>query len=198
MNAPEREMIDEDEDPAACARIVPVYPATEGVSQKTLRKAAKAAVEQYLQYVEDPLPDYLRQQEKLQPLRWCLRQIHDPESDEFRAKARKRLVFEEFFYMQVALAMRRAETQQELGIAFPIDALTRQSEGRWGVEALGRSEEDRGDSESQHLNTSTPQRRKAAVIKKEKVDTHLFESQQEARRAGEPLWDQIHRMLPFE
>ncbi|HTQ11763.1 MAG TPA: hypothetical protein VMI31_17005 [Fimbriimonadaceae bacterium] len=123
INGPEWEMIDEDTDPADFARIVPVYPATEGVSQKSLRKAAACAVEQYLQFVQEPLPDYLRQEQKLQPIRWCLRQIHDPESDEFRAKARKRLVFEEFFYMQVALAMRRAETQQELGIAFPLASL---------------------------------------------------------------------------
>src|SRR5579862_2228383 len=147
ISGPEWEMIDEETDPSDFARIVPVYPATEGVSQKTLRKAAKSAVEQYLQYVQDPLPEYLRRQEKLQPLRWCLQQIHDPESEEFRVKARKRLVFEEFFYMQVALAMRRAETQQELGIAFPIDALAGA-----GIEVLGC----RGIGTPGEANTPTP------------------------------------------
>ncbi|HWA83656.1 MAG TPA: hypothetical protein VG820_09495, partial [Fimbriimonadaceae bacterium] len=175
INAPEWEMIDDEDDTADFARIVPVYPATEGVSQKTLRKAAKAAVDEYLRFVEDPLPEYLRQQEKLQPLRWCLRQIHDPESEEFRIKARKRLVFEEFFYMQVALAMRRAETLQELGIAFPIDAL---AEGLKDsrIEGLALS------PNPPILQSSNPSEKKA-VVKKAKHDSHLFEAEQEALRA---------------
>jgi ATP-dependent DNA helicase RecG len=194
ISGPEWEMIDEDTDPSDFARIVPVYPATEGVTQKVLRKATKAAVEQYLQYVTDPLPEYLRRQEKLQPLRWCLQQIHDPESEELRLKARKRLVYEEFFYMQVALAMRRAETQQELGIAFPIDALLKELEDS---RIKGLSEGSKSSSQSSNppiLQSSA----KAAVVRKSKRDSHLFEAEQEALRAGEPLWQQIHRMLPFE
>jgi ATP-dependent DNA helicase RecG len=194
ISTPEWEMVDEDTDPSDFARIVPVYPATEGVGQKTLRKAAKSAVEGYLQFVEDPFPEYLRRQEKLQPLRWCLQQIHDPESDEMRAKARKRLVFEEFFYMQVALAMRRAETQQELGIAFPIETLTQGLED-WRIGGLTDANLTANPSILQSSNPATARR---AVIKKPRHDSHLFESQQEALRAGEPLWDQIHRILPFE
>ncbi len=198
IHTPEWEMIDEDTDPSDFARIVPVYPATEGVSQKTLRKAVRSALEQYLQYVEDPLPDYLRQKEKLQPIRWCLRQIHDPESDEFRAKARKRLVFEEFFYMQVALAMRRAETQQELGIAFPIDDLL--ALPPYGVTASGPSREVPSNAGTQSPNDATPQGPNArkAVVRKPKRSSHLFDEELARLREGEPLWDQIHRMLPFE
>src|SRR5205823_5953282 len=54
-------------------------------------------------------------------LKWSLTQIHRPESEEQRLEARKRLVFDEFLSMQLSLAMARAETQHEIGIAFPID-----------------------------------------------------------------------------
>ena len=97
----------------------------------------------------------------------ALRQIHDPENDEIRAEARRRLVFEEFFYLQVALAMRRAETHQEMGIAFPIEDLIAAPE-----------------SSIENRQSSTP--------------TDLFAKDREALRNGEPLWDQIHRMLPFD
>lgn len=212
IHTPEWEMIDDDTDPSDFARIVPVYPATEGVSQKTLRKAASSAIDNYLQYVEEPLPDSLRKQHRLQGLRWSLRQIHDPETDEFRAEARRRLVFEEFFYMQVSLAMRRAETHRELGISFPIEALIRSGppspnispggernsqKATWeasGEAAIGCAGSVRGH----RLGEGEPPASRAAVVKKAKHDSHLFESEQEALRAGEPLWDQIHRMLPFD
>lgn len=181
INAPEWEMLDEDADASDFARIVPVYPSTEGLSQKTLRKAARSALDAYLQFVEDPLPDAFRKTQRLQTLRWSLRQIHDPENDDFRAEARKRLVFEEFFYMQVGLAMRRAETQEELGIAFPIPELM---QGK----VVGSPEA-----------APEPARpTKKAVVKKTSARAHLFEDELAALRDGEPLWDQIHRMLPFD
>lgn len=181
INSPEWEMVDEEGDASDFARIVPVYPSTEGLSQKTLRKAARSALEGYLQFVEDPLPDSLRKGQRLQTLRWSLRQIHDPENDEFRAEARKRLVFEEFFYLQVGLAMRRAETHAELGISFPIDGLI---EG--------------ASPPTVHVGTTSPVKDRKAVVKKKSVKAHLFEDEQAALRDGEPLWDQIHRMLPFD
>ncbi len=203
ITSPEWEMIDEETDPSDFLRIVPVYPATEGVAQKTLRRAAKAAVEGYLQHVTDALPLYLLEKENLRGLQWCLRQIHDPSSDENRVEARKRLVFEEFLYMQVALAMRRAETQQELGIAFPIESLTRGAE----ISPLPLREGP-GEGFPVHSSADPPltppgaggelaSGNRKAVVKKAKVKSHLFESEQEKLRAGEPLWDQIHGMLPF-
>lgn len=190
--SPEWEIVEDEEDERDFLRIIPVYPLTEGVTQKTVRRAVKAAIAGYLQYAADPLPESFRREHKLQPLQWCLRQIHDPEDDEKRAVARKRLVFEEFFYMQVGLAMRRAETQQELGIAFPIKQLTAGLED-WRTGGL--AEDCHPELAKDFPPAPAPSKR--AVVKKSKVDSHLFEFEQEARRAGEPLWEQIHRMLPF-
>ncbi len=203
MSGPEFEILAEDDDPEDFARIVPVYPLTEGVTQKTVRKAARAAVEGYVRLAPEPLTASLRRKHGLMGIQDALKQIHDPTSDEQRIDARKRLVFEEFFYLQLALALRRAETAQELGIAFPIAELTL---GHFGVSALSNPGALNGasgptyrqDVESLKAATSQgPNAAKKAVVYKPKHDSHLFESEHEKLREGEPLWDQIHRMLPF-
>ncbi|HJP82872.1 MAG TPA: ATP-dependent DNA helicase RecG, partial [Fimbriimonadaceae bacterium] len=79
--------------------------------------------------------------------------------------------------------MKRAEVQQELGIAFPIEALKN------GIEVL---------TQSAPVDTEPVSKRsKQAVVVKERRVTHLFEADQEAKRDGVPLWHQIHAMLPF-
>ncbi len=127
MHSPEFELLDEDAEADAFARIVPVYPLVEGLYQKVVRKAASSALEHYLGQVDDPLPEALLRREGLKPLRWSLRQMHQPTSEEERLQARKRLVFEEFFYLQVGLALQRAQVGGALGISF----------GRW-LRTVGR------------------------------------------------------------
>lgn len=180
IGAPEYELIEDEEDAADFARIVPVYPATEGLVQRVIRRAVRAAIEQYLGFVNDPLPPTILKSEMLRPIRWSLREIHQPTSDEFRQQARKRLVFEEFFYLQVSLAMKRAETQQELGIAFPIEKLLA------------------GEVVQAEVQAAAPNSRKAALVVKETRDAHLFDAELKSKRDGIPIWDQIHQMLPFE
>ena len=121
MASPEFEIIGEEDDGADFARIVPVYPLSEGVNQSLVRRAVGSALDGYLQYVQDPLPEAIQRKYGLRPLKWSLRQIHQPGDEESRVAARKRLVFDEFFVMQLSLAMARAETHQELGIPFPVD-----------------------------------------------------------------------------
>lgn len=120
MASPEYELIDED-GAESFAKITPVYPLTEGLLQANLRRATAAALD-FVHLVPETLPENLRRRYDLLPIQEALRAIHRPESDEERRAARRRLVFEEFFIMQMALAMQRAETQQELGIAFDIPA----------------------------------------------------------------------------
>ncbi len=182
ITAPEYELIGVDDAPEDFAKIVPVYSLTEGIQQKSMRKAAASAIEDYLPQVEEALPLEVRKSQKLKDIQWCIRQIHMPESEEWRLAARRRLVFEEFFYMQVALAVRRAQTHAELGIRFPIDAL---KEGN-----LVKSESV--SSTDNHVLA-----RGKAVVAKSELASHLFEELMEEERAGEPIWDQIHRMLPF-
>ena len=208
--APEWETLTEDDDPEDFARIVPVYPLTEGLQQKTVRRAAKSAVLGYIQYVQDPLPANLLRSQGLKDLRWALEQIHIPSSEEQRLEARRRLVFEEFFYMQTALAMRRAETQQELGISFAISELLKgndpgghsetpliekDSKRKRSSEALAKAKAKFTDPSAVSLNGATA---KPVVVETVVQQAHLFVEEQRGKYQGEPLWDQIHRMLAFD
>ncbi len=205
INSPEWEKIGEESEPDDFARIVPVYPLTEGLSQVTVRKAAKSAIRDYLEAVEDPLPLPMLKEHGLRDLRWCLRQIHEPRSEDDRLEARRRLVFEEFLYLQVALAMRRAETQQELGIAFPVSRLLNQGSGPdgQGVAAQGRNEKSRAHSDlsagpNSKIQKATTDWSPNAAHVEDTQRVNLFEEINEELRESEPLWTQIHRMLPFE
>ncbi len=206
--APEWESLTEDDDPDDFARIVPVYPLTDGLAQKTVRRAARAAIEGFVDMVQDPLPASILKSHGMRDLKWCLRQIHVPTSEQERLEARRRLVFEEFFYMQAALAMRRAETQQELGISFAISDLLKGKDPvslsrpptaekltkrKKSSDALARAKAAFGDSASLNGMTEKP-----AFVDAEVQHAHLFVEEQRQKHLGEPLWNQIRRMLSFE
>jgi ATP-dependent DNA helicase RecG len=130
MAAPEFELLDEDDTGEAFAQIVPVYPSTEGLTQFVIRRAIANVLDQYLGGVSDRMPPSAIKHFKLADVQWSLRQIHRPESEVHRLEARRRLVFEEFFVMQMGLAMQRSKTQAEAGIAFKLDHDALQAEMR--------------------------------------------------------------------
>jgi len=119
ISSPEYELVDEDQ-AEGFARITPVYGLSEGVNQQLVRKAVTSALAGYAQLLVDPLPATLRRRYELADLEWSIRQIHHPDNEENRLSARRRLVFEEFFYHQVGLAMKRAENHAEVGNAFVV------------------------------------------------------------------------------
>ena len=125
MLSPEWEELDEGEESDEFARLVPVYGLSEGVPQWLVRKAAKSAVELFATMVVDPLPEAVRKAEKVAPLSWALRQMHMPEDTKHRDKARERLVFEEFLYLQLMLQLRKMRVHEEVGIPFPISPAVR-------------------------------------------------------------------------
>src|SRR5690606_34223232 len=77
--------------------------------------------------VEDPLPEAFRKANGLLPLGQAIKEMHQPESFESMERARNRLVYEEFLYLQIALQMRRAKVKQEIGIEFPLKQIGRES-----------------------------------------------------------------------
>ncbi|MGA1133089.1 MAG: ATP-dependent DNA helicase RecG [Prochlorotrichaceae cyanobacterium] len=92
-------------------RIVPVYSLTEGVSGDLVRRTVIAALPS-VQTMVDPLPESLRQTYELMDFRTAIAQIHFPESQVLLDQARHRLVFDEFFYLQLGLLRRQRERQQ--------------------------------------------------------------------------------------
>jgi ATP-dependent DNA helicase RecG len=92
-------------------RLVPVYPLTEGVPADLVRRAVAAALPA-VALVTDPLPGELRTTHGLIDLPRAIAQIHFPEEENSLAQARRRLVFDEFFYLQLGLLRRRQQQQQ--------------------------------------------------------------------------------------
>ncbi|MCX6345832.1 MAG: ATP-dependent DNA helicase RecG [Armatimonadetes bacterium] len=119
MATPEWEVYEENADPLSSGRVVPVYPLTEGLFEDQLRKIIKGALDLYLPLVEEILPEELRDRLDLMDIQEAVRNIHFPESIEMMEAARKRLVFEELFLLQLALAIRkRSMDAPGVGISF--------------------------------------------------------------------------------
>jgi ATP-dependent DNA helicase RecG len=113
MNHPEFEVIEEDEDMSIhFRRITPIYPATEGVSQRLMRSIIHRVIVDLSDVdLATPAPPKLVHGER----RVALRAIHFPETWEARDAAREHLVLSEFFAMQMAIAARRTEANVRIG-----------------------------------------------------------------------------------
>lgn len=108
-------------------RIVPVYPLTRGLYQKTLRGIVRAGLDRGLGLVEDFLPDATFgrvQNPPLIPLDEALEWMHYPDGEtpeEARRRwllAKSRLAFDEFLSLQLGLLQRKQGWQAEPGIVF--------------------------------------------------------------------------------
>ena len=94
------------EAPVHTVGLVPVHPATEGISAAKLRELMWEAYPRMLAAVE-PLPTALRVAERLPDRPAALAAVHFPDSEEDERGARRRLAFEELFLLQLAVAGRR-------------------------------------------------------------------------------------------
>lgn len=92
-------------------RILPVYPLTEGVSADVIRAVILAALPVATE-LADPLPLDLRHKHNLLPLAQAVQEIHYPPDQEHLTQARRRLVFDEFFYLQLSFLRRRQQQKQ--------------------------------------------------------------------------------------
>jgi ATP-dependent DNA helicase RecG len=91
-------------------QVVPIYPLTAGVSAYRIRNLARQWVSRSeLRYLPDVLPLELQKSNDLIPLSEAIYEMHFPSSREAFKAARKRLVFDEFFFFQVSLAQKRLE-----------------------------------------------------------------------------------------
>lgn len=112
--------------PALFGRILPVYPLTEGLSQKVARKIGRQITENYSEGLSSPLPSALFSKHGLLPLGAAFRQAHWPqptEGESFEdtvALARRSLVFDEFFYLELGLALKRRGIALEHGYSFKV------------------------------------------------------------------------------
>ena len=119
----EWEEIGEDGDSLSANRIVPVYPATEGIRQARLRRMIDTVLQTHVGCVEESLPPDVILRHQLISAQKALRSIHFPETMADLEAARRRLIFEEFFLLQALLALRRrANSHEARGITFKVDS----------------------------------------------------------------------------
>ncbi|MDH5510318.1 MAG: ATP-dependent DNA helicase RecG [Nitrospinota bacterium] len=121
---PDTEKYDGDGSLGAMGRITPVYPATEGLTQKNIRAATLAAME-HAGALEDFVPEAMNKRYRLPPLADAVRLVHWPATgvnmDDLelaRTREQKKLIFNEFFLTQAGLALKRkGRNPQRKGIA---------------------------------------------------------------------------------
>jgi ATP-dependent DNA helicase RecG len=93
--------------------LVPVYPLTEGITQKQISKDVSAAMTLAATIGEaDTLPEEIRKRNRLCTYSYALRNIHMPESFSALAAAKKRLIFDEFFSFALGISMAGAKSRR--------------------------------------------------------------------------------------
>jgi len=115
MDHPEFEVIENDEEISIhFRRITPIYPATEGLSQRALRSIIYRLLNEISdEPLETLVPSGLVHRERSD----AIRAIHFPETWEARDAAREHLVLSEFFAMQMLIASRRSDASIRIGRA---------------------------------------------------------------------------------
>ncbi len=88
-------------------RIVPIYGLTKGLNIKFLRSLIKKTLDKYVDSFQDMLPDIIKNDANLCDYIWAIKKIHFPGNWEEKGKAYRRLVFDEFFHFQLALAFKK-------------------------------------------------------------------------------------------
>jgi ATP-dependent DNA helicase RecG len=89
--------------------ILPVYPLTAGLGQKALRRLMRRALDKYARNLEDEIPLPIQERDKLLSKSGALQGIHFPSSMEELSLARKTLIYEELFYLEVMVGRRSVE-----------------------------------------------------------------------------------------
>jgi len=115
INVADFEVLDK-EDPIHTGRIVPVYPATEGLQTRTLRSIMKFAVDKYASGFLEFMPERIIQKYGFLNLPEALKKIHFPDEMREAEEARRRLVFEELFLLQLGVALLKESALNEQGI----------------------------------------------------------------------------------
>ncbi|MEZ4412647.1 MAG: ATP-dependent DNA helicase RecG [Gemmatimonadales bacterium] len=122
--APSEFLILADEDEAIApesGRVLPVYPATEGLSHKMIRSLVDRHLDHLLPLVKDALPASIRSELALPTLVDALRDVHRPATVTDAERGRRRLAFDELFDLQLMLVRARTlAKRQRSGIAFEV------------------------------------------------------------------------------
>jgi ATP-dependent DNA helicase RecG len=128
MENPDFELFGSEDTLIHTARIVPVYKATEGLSPKQIRTLMFNTARAYSFIIEEYLPEDILKRNNLRPLGWAVKEAHFPEEfadvsalNRGMGPAHRRLVFDEFFLLELGLAILKKRETAEKGISFRTD-----------------------------------------------------------------------------
>ncbi|MCB9421078.1 MAG: ATP-dependent DNA helicase RecG [Ardenticatenaceae bacterium] len=119
FNSPEWEPLEID--PLRTRRIVPVYPLTEGLTAKKMRDVMSTAVNRWARHIPDPLPESIRQKLDFYALSQAVAEVHFPYDQDSLYHARKRIIFDELFLLQLGMQGQRHKWQAHPGIPLSVD-----------------------------------------------------------------------------
>jgi ATP-dependent DNA helicase RecG len=109
-------------------RIVPIYEAIGQLTPRWFRRAIRTALDHLTPELTDPIPAAVRAHLGLISPRAALRNVHWPEPGESfadlqssRTPAHIRMIFDELFFVELGLELKRRQQKQQTGIAFRLD-----------------------------------------------------------------------------
>ena len=134
---PEFELLDEGEGGLSrsldIGRYVPIYEEIAGITSRQLRRVIAGALADLATDTGDPLPEAIRKSHGFPDLRSCLERIHFPareddlaQLNQRRSPYHRRLIFEEFFLLELIYALRRVQTRALNGVRFETSDRVRQ------------------------------------------------------------------------
>jgi ATP-dependent DNA helicase RecG len=112
---------DGDQDPLAAGKVLPVYPATEGLSHKVIRGLIDQHLDRLIAASHDIMPERVLAEAGLPPLAAALRMVHRPTTVEEAERGRRRLAFDELLDLQLMLVRARTLAKRaRSGVAFQV------------------------------------------------------------------------------
>ncbi len=92
-------------------RLLPIYPSTDGLSQRVLRRTVRLAIREVASQVKDFLPKIIQERQQLIGLQNALLSYHYPKDLKEREDGRRRLTFNEFYLNQLCILSRKMDWQ---------------------------------------------------------------------------------------
>ena len=130
IHHPDVEIVDGDieKDYLNFKRIVPIYSETEGLYQRTLRRLMKAILDGYVDELSSPIPIEIVERQDLIGFSEAFRRVHFPPEGESigvlnlqRSDGHRRIIFDEFFFLELGMALKKRGVALERGISFRVD-----------------------------------------------------------------------------
>jgi ATP-dependent DNA helicase RecG len=127
IHHPDIELVDGDieKDYLNFKRIVPIYSETEGLYQRTLRRLMKAILDGYADELSSPLSPEIVERQDLIDFSEAFRRVHFPPEGESidilnlqRSDGHRRIIFDEFFFLELGMALKKRGVALETGISF--------------------------------------------------------------------------------